>query len=72
MKALSEGADVIKGLEEDRLFTSNELKSMMSELMSAGYSEEPYQLMLFTQKLHVRQDSLGRGKASLASFEIEN
>jgi len=53
LKTLAIDESIIKGLEDDRLFTSSELKSMMTELMSGGYSEEPYQLMLFTQKLQV-------------------
>lgn len=53
LKTLTDDAEALKGLEDDRLFTTAELKSMMTELMSAGYSEEHYQLMLFTQKLHV-------------------
>ena len=39
--------------DSERLFSATELEAMMTELMSAGHSEEPYQLMLFTQKLHV-------------------
>ena len=42
--------------DPERLFTDAELKSMMTELMSGGYSGEAYQLMLFTQKLHVRRN----------------
>ena len=51
MLSSTEESSTIEDLE--RLFSATELEAMMTELMSAGHSEEPYQLMLFTQKLHV-------------------